>query len=157
MGEGTADADVHQTVIEALAATQPEGVPYDVPPPMLEALDLRFVRYEPSRYLAAAVPALEKYSNAMGLMTGGIVAAAIDLTFGVFASIVAGRPCVTLSQTTHYLRRLDAADDTEYAVEVSLRRKTGGHLFLEGRALNLDRKLVVTASGVLVSYHRKKE
>jgi acyl-coenzyme A thioesterase PaaI-like protein len=77
---------------------------YDIPPPVFTQMQGEFVEFsQGDKYLFSRFPVLERYCNPYGTMQGGMIAAAIDNTFGPLSMLVAS-PSVTRRLEITYSR-----------------------------------------------------
>ena len=77
---------------------------YPIPPPIFTAMRGEFVAYDlDEATLTTRFPVLESYLNPYGTMQGGMVAAAVDNTFGPLSMLVAP-PNVTRQLEMTYSR-----------------------------------------------------
>jgi uncharacterized protein (TIGR00369 family) len=117
----------------------------EVPPKIFVEMQGRFLDYIPEHSIICSFPSLEKYASPVGAVQGGILAAAIDNTFGPFAYLVAQRPCATVTMNMTYVRPITAGEG-EMVVEARLVQKTKSLLFMSARLTNDDNRTVCTAT-----------
>ncbi|WP_420454517.1 PaaI family thioesterase [Rubrivirga sp.] len=121
-----------------------------LPPPVLEEMEAEIRDYRPAggdgvgAAMVAWFPVLERYQNPMGLMQGGMVAAAVDNVVGPLSYLVAP-PSVTAQLTMTYLAPV-TPDLDHVEVEARLVARSGRQLVFDatvsapdGRALAVAR------------------
>ncbi len=75
---------------------------YELPPPVFTYMQGEFLEYdEDNKVLTNRFPVLKEYLNPYGAMQGGVVAAAVDNTFGPLSMLVA-LPSVTRKLEVKY-------------------------------------------------------
>ena len=112
-----------QTLLDAMKGGGAAGL--KIPPPVFEDMQAEVRDYRPGdgdrdnvgASMRVRFPVLERYQNPMGVMQGGMVAAAVDGVVGPLSYLVAP-PSVTAQLAMTYLA--PATPDTEY-VEVTAR------------------------------------
>ncbi len=112
-----------QHLMEVMASQGAAGL--KLPPPIFTDMETEVRDYRPGDTEAGGVgasmtarfPVLERYQNPMGVMQGGMVAAAVDGVIGPLSYLVAP-PSVTSQLTMTYLA--PASEGTEF-VEVTAR------------------------------------
>ncbi|WP_412060321.1 PaaI family thioesterase [Rubrivirga sp. IMCC45206] len=91
-------------LMDAMKAAGADGL--RLPPPVLLEMKAEIRDYRPADGVGAALvarfPLLEKFQNPMGLMQGGMLAAAVDNVVGPLSYLVAA-PSVTAQLTMTYL------------------------------------------------------
>ncbi len=122
-----------------------------LPPPVLEEMEAEIRDYRPvegdgiGAAMVARFPVLERYQNPMGLMQGGMVAAAVDNVVGPLSYLVAP-PSVTAQLTMTYLGPV--TPDLGYVeVEAQLVARSGRQLVFDATVSAPDgRQLAVARS-----------
>ena len=112
-----------QKLLDAMRGGGAAGL--KVPPPVFEDMQAEVRDYRPGdaerdgvgASMTTRFPVLERYQNPMGVMQGGVVAAAVDNVVGPLSYLVAP-PSVTAQLAMTYLA--PATPDAEY-VEVTAR------------------------------------
>ena len=111
-----------QKLMEVMASQGAAGL--KLPPPVFVDMETEVRDYRPGSgddqigaSMTARFPVLERYQNPMGVMQGGMVAAAVDGVIGPLSYLVAP-PSVTSQLTMTYLA--PAGEGTEY-VDVTAR------------------------------------
>lgn len=94
---------VHENWLQSLKDFANE-TKLQLPPPSMLELQLEFLEVEPKVRMRARLPFQKRFTNPVGLYQGGFMSAAMDDVFGPLSYISAGRPCVTLSMNTTYLK-----------------------------------------------------
>lgn len=141
--------DQHEQLLDRLRELFSGSLPVSIPPRVFEELGLRLTKYDPGKVLVVTAPALEKFCNPMGSYPGGMLGAVFDAAFCTMAYLVAERPCTTAQMEMQFMRPLPA-DGKSFTVEVRLRALRNSMLFLEGRALDRDKRLIATAGTTLL-------
>jgi len=147
-------SELNGSILNAMRGSVPEGMSLDIPSNSLKELGLRFLTYKPGRALAGSMNALERFANSMGRLQGGIIAAALDATFGSLALLYAKRPCVTITLDIRYINPLPA-DDREFVIEATLAAKTRGVIFMEGRVMDTEGVIIALASTTVTPFREK--
>lgn len=100
-----------------------------IPPPVFDDMDCEVTRFTPGEALCIRVPVRERYQNPMGMMQGGVIAAAMDNALGPLSYLVAP-PSVTTQLSITYLRPV--TPETEHVeVEARFVERSGRQLLLE--------------------------
>ena len=106
-----------------------------LPPPVLEEMEAEIRDYRPAgpdgvgAALVVRFPVLERYQNPMGIMQGGMVAAAVDNVVGPLSYLVAP-PSVTAQLTMTYLAPV-TPDLSHITVEATLVARAGRQLVFD--------------------------
>ena len=106
-----------------------------LPPPVLEEMEAEIRDYRPAEAdgvgaaLVVRFPVLERYQNPMGIMQGGMVAAAVDNVVGPLSYLVAP-PSVTAQLTMTYLAPV-TPDLGHITVEATLVTRAGRQLVFD--------------------------
>lgn len=145
---------MHDIILTTMSESVPEGMSLDIPSNSITDLGLRFISHKPGRTLVGTMNALERFANSMGRVQGGIIAAALDATFGSLALLYVKRPCVTISMEIRYIHPLPA-DDREFVIEAALAAKTRGVIFMEGRVLDAEGSRIALASITMTPFREK--
>lgn len=96
--------------------------------------------------LTVAFPVLEWEKNRVGVMHGGIIAAAFDITTGLLARFLAGQNFApTIQLETVFLRPISIGDVFEVFVKTNLSGRKLTHLYCEG-TVKSSGKLAATAT-----------
>ncbi|HPO12096.1 MAG TPA: PaaI family thioesterase [Candidatus Hydrogenedentes bacterium] len=146
---------LHESILTTMRESVPEGMSLDIPSNSIMDLGVRFLSYKPGRALVCTMNALERFANSMGRVQGGIIAAALDATFGSLAFLYVKRPCVTISMEIRYIHPLPA-DDREFVIEAILAAKTRGVIFMEGRVLDAEGSRIALASITMTPFREKE-
>ena len=114
-----------------------------LPPPVFEDMQAEVRDFRPSdaedRVGAALVvrfPVLERYQNPMGMMQGGVLAAAVDNVIGPLSYLVAP-PSVTAQLAMTYLAPVTPDVET-IEVEARLTSRAGRQLVIDATVRALD-------------------
>ncbi len=121
------------------------GTSVALPPRIVEELRPQFLDTAAADTAACAFPAQERFANPMGMLQGGIIAAAFDFVFGMLAFLQVQRPCASVTLNLAYIRSLPA-DGRAFTVEARLRAAMRTMVFLEGTACDADGNVVATAA-----------
>ncbi|HNR31288.1 MAG TPA: PaaI family thioesterase [Candidatus Hydrogenedentes bacterium] len=116
-----------------------------IPPVIVAELRPRLLDHTPGESIRCAFPAQERFANPMGMLQGGIIAAAFDFVFGMLAFLTLERPCASVTMNLTYLRPLPA-DGAEFTVEVCMRAAMRSLAFLEGSVCDGNGKTIATAT-----------
>jgi uncharacterized protein (TIGR00369 family) len=137
------DQILEQTIELIRSFPIPPGVELQMPPPSTKALNIQFEEYVPARSLKATVVVPEQYSNAVGLLQGGFLAAMFDDLIGPLSYLTARGPTTSLELTTHFLRAVFSGARLELNAVVRKAGRTA--IYISAEARNEDNKLVATA------------
>lgn len=115
-----------------------------IPPPVFETMEGEFLTFDAERrVLKTRFPVLEKFLNPYSSMQGGMVAAAVDNTFGPLGMLVAP-PNVTRRMEMKYSR--PATIDLEYiTVEAKFLRREGRWLTFSAQVRDQRGELLARA------------
>lgn len=103
-----------------------------LPPPVFEDMEARVIAADPGAgTLRVRFPVRERYQNPMGLMQGGMIAAAVDNVLGPLSYLVAP-PSVTQQLTLTYMAPV-GADVPHIEIEGRLVERAGRTLVLDAR------------------------
>ena len=139
----TANSPILDQLLQAFAARIPEGTNARIPPHVFTEMAGEVLAYDSAQQtLSARYPVQTRYQNPLGLMQGGMIAAAIDNTLGPLSFIVAP-PSVTKKLEVTY-RRPVTPDIDFIHVEATLAAFDGYTLQLEARVTTPNGKLLAT-------------
>jgi len=141
--------DLSERILERIRSVAPPGAALEIPPKVFAELGMRFVSLLPDTSLTCRFPLQRRFANPMGVFQGGIMTAALAVAFGCLAFLTAGRPCVSLTIETAFIRPLAVHDDGFFTVEVAVRSVTNTFVFLEGSVQSQKGEMVATASTVM--------
>lgn len=115
-----------------------------IPPPVFETMEGEFLTFDAERrVLKTRFPVLEKFLNPYSSMQGGMVAAAVDNTFGPLGMLVAP-PNVTRRMEMKYSR--PATIDLEYiTVEAKFLHREGRWLTFSAQVRDQRGELLARA------------
>lgn len=138
-----------QAITDTMKALGATGL--KLPPPVLEDMQADVRDYRPvegggvGSALVVRFPVLERYQNPMGMMQGGVMAAAVDNVIGPLSYLVAP-PSVTAQLAMTYLA--PATPDLEWVeVEARLVSRAGRQLVFDATVTAPDgRELAVARS-----------
>ena len=137
-----------QALMDAMASQGASGL--KLPPPVFVDMETDVRDYRPGTgddqlgaSMTARFPVLERYQNPMGVMQGGMVAAAVDGVIGPLSYLVAP-PSVTAQLTMTYLA--PATEDTAYVeVEARLTARAGRQLVFDATVTAPDGTVIAVA------------
>ena len=137
-----------QALLAAMASQGAGGL--KLPPPVFVDMQTEVRDYRPGMgddklgaSMTARFPVLERYQNPMGVMQGGMVAAAVDGVIGPLSYLVAP-PSVTAQLTMTYLA--PATEETEYVeVEARLTARAGRQLVFDATVTSPDGTTIAVA------------
>lgn len=117
---------------------------FSVPPPVFTELGGEFTEFDPERgLLRARFPIERRFLNPYGYLQGGIIAAAIDNTFGPLSMLIAP-PNLTRKMEVKYSRPAEPADK-HLIVIAELTGRDDRRLYLKADARNPEGKLLARA------------
>ncbi len=119
------------------------SVPLEIPPPCFFDMQGQFLRYVSRKALLVSFPVLEKQLNPIGVMQGGVLAAAFDNTLGPLSYAAAQKAAVTLDMTQTYLRGIRRRDTLFCEAQVVTRGQRT--LYMTANAFDQRNKLIATA------------
>jgi uncharacterized protein (TIGR00369 family) len=115
-----------------------------IPPPVFREMDGEFLDFDPEAgILKTRFPVKERYLNPYGSMQGGMVAAAVDNTFGPLGMLVA-QPNVTRRLEMKYSRPI-TMDQDFFTVEARFVDRQGRWLTLEAEVRDQAGQLLARA------------
>lgn len=136
--------ELGREILERIRSLVPEGTEFDIPPPIVEDMEVSFRSFDPGRSLVLDVPLFPRYAGPTGMVQGGIIAAAFDDAYGPLAYLTAGAFAVTVTLDLSFVRPLPVSAG-RMEVEVRVVERTRRLVFLEGSARNPEGKLVATS------------
>jgi len=141
----------YEELMAQLREYVPEGAKIELPPLVMNELDMRFIKYEPQKYMVCAFPAQRRFANPMHVYQGGVVGAAFDVVFGAFAMLLTKKPCTTVTMETAFMRPLYASGE-DFTIDVRMRAVHKNFIFLEGYGKDPNAKLFATASTTMAPF-----
>ncbi len=139
---------VHETLMNQMVQYQKQiaemGINLSLPPLSMLELKLEYTKVEPGILLEAKFPFQKRFTNPVGLMQGGFLAAAMDDIFGPLSYMTAQRPCMTLSMNVTYLRAFSEKDQ-EVILTGKVIQKTKSFIFMRVEVKNNQGDIVATA------------
>ena len=137
-----------KALMDAMASQGAAGL--KLPPPVFVDMETEVRDYRPGQgddkigaSMTARFPVLERYQNPMGMMQGGMVAAAVDGVIGPLSYLVAP-PSVTAQLVMPYLA--PAMEGTEYVeVQARLVSRAGRQLVFDATVTAPDGKEIAVA------------
>lgn len=136
--------DLDREILGRIRSLVPDGMDFELPPPILRDMEVSFRSFEPGRSLTMDVPLFERYAGPTGMVQGGVIAAAFDDAYGPLAYLTAGAFAVTVTLDLSFVRPLPVSAGS-MEVEVRVVENTRRLVFLEGSARNPEGKLVATS------------
>jgi acyl-coenzyme A thioesterase PaaI-like protein len=139
---------VHEEWLRNLAKFRAEvkeaGMDVALPPPSMLELGLHYLEVKPGVSMKANLPFQDRFTNPLGTFQGGILAAGLDDVFGPLSYVTSGRPCMTLSLNTTFLKPFTMK--MGYCVlEVLVLQKTKSFIFMRGEARSPEGELLAHA------------
>lgn len=135
------EIDVLWREMNAMKAKSP--IALEIPPPCFFDMQGQFLRYISRKGLLVSFPVLDKQLNPIGVMQGGVLAAAFDNTLGPLSYAAAQKAAVTLDMSQTYLRGVKKGDTLFCEAEVVTRGQRT--LYMTASAFDQRGKLVATA------------
>lgn len=147
-----------QALMDAMASGGAAGL--KLPPPVFVDMETEVRDYQPGTgdgkigaSMTARFPVLERYQNPMGVMQGGMVAAAVDGVIGPLSYLVAP-PSVTAQLTMTYLA--PATEGTEYVdVQARLVSRAGRQLVFDATVTAPDGTEIAVARATQTVVRRR--
>jgi uncharacterized protein (TIGR00369 family) len=138
----TDEADILDELRSAVPASALGSM--QIPPPIFNLMEGRIESYTPGQSLTTSFPVKEDYYNPLGRMQGGMIATAIDNTYGPLSFLVGGGAAVTLSMNLDYVRGITAGRRLTVTASVISRSRT--NLILGAEATDHRGKLVARST-----------
>ncbi len=120
------------------------GKDFLFPPPSNETLMVEYTEIVPGKKMTAKFPYQKRFANPVGLYQGGFLSAAIDEVMGPLSYITAGRPSMTLSMNTTYLKAFPESMG-HVIIEAFVLQKTKSFIFLRAEVKSPDGELIAHA------------
>ena len=127
--------------IEQLRAQAPPGM--QIPPPVFTEMGAEVVGYVEGESMTVRFPFDARFTNPMGVMQGGMIAAAVDNALGPLSFLVAP-PSVTTQFNLSFLRPV-SPDLYYFEVEARLDEKTRQYLFMSARVTDPEGRTLALA------------
>ncbi|TGK86171.1 PaaI family thioesterase [Leptospira montravelensis] len=115
-----------------------------VPPPIFVAMKAEILSYTKGKSITVAFPVSEDQTNPMGMMQGGVIAAAFDNAFGPLSYLVAKRPTTTIDMNIQYIRGV--AVGQKVIVKATVEAKGFSTIHMVGEMRTEKDKLLATAT-----------
>ncbi|TGK05662.1 PaaI family thioesterase [Leptospira langatensis] len=115
-----------------------------VPPPAFKELSGEFVSYVRKKEMTCRFSVEPRFSNPMGVLQGGFLAAAFDNTFGPLCYLAAGKPTTTLELSVSYIRMIK--ENQRITVNARVVARGNQHIYLEGEAFDEEGKLLAKST-----------
>lgn len=115
-----------------------------VPPPIFTAMKAEILGYEKGKSITVAFPVEEYQTNPMGVMQGGVIAAAFDNAFGPLSYLVAKKPTTTIDMNIQYIRGV--ATGQKVVVSATVEAKGFSTIHMIAKMETEKGKLLATAS-----------
>lgn len=133
---------INDEIFARMRATLPDNLL--LPPPIFTDMGGEFLAFDAdAKTIRVRFPVYERYGNPLGMMQGGMIAAAIDSTVGPLSYLVAP-PSVTTQMNLSYIRPV-APGMPHIEVTGRVTEQTRRYLFMEARAFSPDDRLLVLA------------
>ena len=127
--------------LDRLRAHVPPGM--QIPPPVFTEMGAEIVGYVEGESMTVRFPFDARFTNPMGVMQGGMIAAAMDNALGPLSFLVAP-PSVTTQFNLSFLRPV-SPDLPYFEVEARLDEKTRQYLFMSARAADPEGRTLALA------------
>lgn len=115
-----------------------------VPPPIFLAMKAEILSYTKGKSITVAFPVSDEQTNPMGMMQGGVIAAAFDNAFGPLSYLVAKRPTTTIDMNIQYIRGV--AVNQRVIVKATVEAKGFSTIHMIGEMRTEKDKLLATAT-----------
>ncbi len=115
-----------------------------VPPPIFIQMESEIVSYEKNKSLTVSFPVREDQTNPMGMMQGGVIAAAFDNAFGPLSYLVAKKPTTTIDMNIQYIRGV--AINQKVFVKAQIEAKGFSTIHMTAEMKTEKGKLLATAT-----------
>lgn len=115
-----------------------------VPPPIFVAMNAEIISYTKGKSITVSFPVTEDQTNPMGMMQGGVIAAAFDNAFGPLSYLVAKRPTTTIDMNIQYIRGV--AVGQKVIVKATIEAKGFSTIHMVGEMRTEKDKLLATAT-----------
>lgn len=131
----------HEALIKQLLEAFPSMPGVEVPPKIFTEMQAQVISWdEAARQLRVRFPVQARYQNPLGMMQGGMIAAAVDNVFGPLSYLVAP-PSLTMQMNTSYLKSV--GPDEEYIDVIGrLDLQTRRFLYLSAQVANAAGEVV---------------
>ncbi|MFN2195809.1 MAG: PaaI family thioesterase [Anaerolineales bacterium] len=131
----------HDKLIERLLAAMPNIPGVEVPPKIFTEMQSQVLAWdEAGKRLSVRFPVQARYQNPLGMMQGGMIAAAIDNVFGPLSYLLAP-PSVTMQMNTSYLKSV-GPDEAYIDVTAQLDLQTRRFVYMSARVTNAAGEVV---------------
>lgn len=125
----------YEALTQRLLAAMPNTPGVEVPPKIFTEMQAQVLAWDESaNRLSVRFPVQARYQNPLGMMQGGMIAAAIDNVFGPLSYIVAP-PSLTMQMNTSYLKSV-GPEEAYIDVTAQLDLLTRRFLYMSARVTN---------------------
>jgi uncharacterized protein (TIGR00369 family) len=126
-----------------------------LPPPAFVEMGGEIIDFEPKKHLRARFLNQSRFSNPMGVLQGGMFAAALDNVWGPLCYASTLKRCVTIELSVSFVKPLPPTETAFYA-EAEIQSLGNTLIVLSGRVLDLQgRVLGLGSAHFLVLSERK--
>lgn len=115
-----------------------------VPPPIFESMKGEIVSYEKNKSITVSFPVVWEQTNPMGMMQGGVIAAAFDNAYGPLSYLVAKKPTTTIDMNIQYIRGV--AVDQKVLVTAKVEAKGFSTIHMTAEMRTEKGKLLATST-----------
>ncbi|MDF3822109.1 PaaI family thioesterase, partial [Leptospira sp. 96542] len=115
-----------------------------VPPPIFTAMKAEILGYIKNKSITVSFPVSEDQTNPMGMMQGGVIAAAFDNAFGPLSYLVAKKPTTTIDMNIQYIRGVAVGQKVIVTARIEAKGFSTIHMTAEMKTEK--EKLLATAS-----------
>lgn len=112
----------------------------NIPPNSFLEMEGKIVEYNKGKSLVCVFPILEKYTNPMGYLQGGILSALFDDTVGPLSYLIAKKPVVTTGFNVQFIRGVKPGE--HLIIKAESISKTNSTILFQAEAFNDKGKLV---------------
>lgn len=144
-----------ENIFNALQSYAGDGMALELPPPAFKALRLTCTEYSAGRALICTAPLDKTLATSLGDVSAGFINAVLDAAFDCLAFLIARKPCETVNSALSVIRPVSAVNGGELSVEVRLRAKSRGLIFLEGKATGPGDRTVAMAGATMTAYRNR--
>ncbi len=120
------------------------GMNVNLPPASMMELDLHYLEVIPGNKMVARLPFQKRFTNPVGTFQGGFLAAGMDDVFGPLSYVSAGRPCLTLSLNTTFLKAF-TEKMAHCILEATILEQTKTFIFMRAEARSPEGELLAHA------------
>jgi acyl-coenzyme A thioesterase PaaI-like protein len=140
-----------ENIFNALQHYAGDGISLELPPPAFKALRMMCTEYSAGRALICTAPLDNTLATSLGDVSAGFINSVLDAAFDCLAFLIARKPCEPVHSALSVIRPLAAGCGGELVVEVRLRAKSRGLIFLEGKATGPGERTVAMAGATMAA------